>query len=122
MAGQVKRVSVTPERLAKIEATVDWSRVNAMTDEMVDAARRDDPETLPPMTEAEIAAAKAVTVRRARAATGLSQAAFAFRFRIPPGTVQDWEQARRSPDAAALAYLRVIEREPEVVLRALGAG
>ena len=122
MAGQVRRVNATPERLAEIEAAVDRPRVNAMADEMVDAARRDDTDALPPMSDAEITAAKAATVRRARAATGLSQSAFASRFRIPPGTVRDWEQARRSPDAAALAYLRVIEREPEAVLRALGAG
>jgi len=39
--------------------------------------------------------------------------------RIPLGTLRDWEQGRREPDAAALAYLRVIEREPEAVARAL---
>ncbi len=44
------------------------------------------------------------------------------RHRIPVGTLRDWEQARREPDAAAaLAYLRVIEREPEAVARDLSA-
>jgi len=38
---------------------------------------------------------------------------------IPIGTLRDWEQARKHPDAPALAYLRVIAREPDVTARAL---
>ena len=70
------------------------------------------------MSDSEIAAAR---VRWVRKATGLPQEAFAARYRIPLGTLRDWEQGRREPDAAALAYLRVIEREPEAVARALAA-
>lgn len=50
---------------------------------------------------------------------GWTQEGFAARYRIPVGTLRDWEQGRREPDAAALAYLRVVEREPEAVARAL---
>jgi hypothetical protein len=60
-----------------------------------------------------------------RSAAGTAERAgagdLAARFRIPLGTVRDWEQGRREPDAAALAYLRVTEREPEAVERALAA-
>jgi len=35
--------------------------------------------------------------------------------------VHDWEQGRYQPDQASRAYLLVIEREPEVVQRALEA-
>ena len=52
---------------------------------------------------------------------GLSQPAFAEKYDIPVGTLRDWEQGRTRPDAAALAYLRVIEHEPEAVQRALAA-
>jgi len=50
---------------------------------------------------------------------GLSQVDFAARFHVPVGTLRDWEQNRRQPDAPALAYLRVIAREPDMVARAL---
>jgi putative transcriptional regulator len=58
-------------------------------------------------------------VKRARRATGLSQSAFAERFRINPARLRDWEQGRTVPDSAALAYLAVIEREQKVVERVL---
>jgi len=61
----------------------------------------------------------AVLARRARAATSLSQNAFAARFGIPAGSLRDWEQGRRAPDAAAQSYLRVIARMPDAVAKAL---
>lgn len=51
----------------------------------------------------------------------LSQAKFAERFNLSPATVRDWEQGRRSPDRIATTLLRVIEREPDAVVRALTA-
>ena len=50
---------------------------------------------------------------------GLSQAEFAARYHVPIGTLRDWEQNRKQPDAPALAYLQVIAREPDMVARAL---
>jgi putative transcriptional regulator len=54
-----------------------------------------------------------------RRALKLSQEDFAAAFHIPVGTLRDWEQRRKEPDAAARAYLRVIAREPETVRKAL---
>ncbi len=51
-------------------------------------------------------------------ALGLSQEGFAARFRIPLGTLRDWELGRKEPDAAARAYLVVIERNPIAHARA----
>jgi putative transcriptional regulator len=51
----------------------------------------------------------------------LSQGAFAVVFGIPLGTLKDWEQGRRVPDAPARAYLRVIARNPKAVRSALEA-
>ncbi|HMR32667.1 MAG TPA: helix-turn-helix domain-containing protein [Geminicoccaceae bacterium] len=51
----------------------------------------------------------------------LTQEQFAHTFGIPVGTLRDWEQRRKEPDAPARALLRVIEREPEAVRRALAA-
>ncbi|HRD46919.1 MAG TPA: helix-turn-helix domain-containing protein [Caulobacter sp.] len=58
-------------------------------------------------------------VRIIRRALKLSQEAFSARFRIPIGTLRDWEQGRKVPDAATRAYLTVIAREPDAVARAL---
>jgi putative transcriptional regulator len=38
---------------------------------------------------------------------------------VPLGTLRDWEQGRVQPDSAALSYLRVIAREPEITAKAL---
>jgi putative transcriptional regulator len=54
-----------------------------------------------------------------RRALGLSQEDFAARYRIPIGTLRDWEQGRVEPDQAARAYLTVIARDPEAVRKAL---
>jgi DNA-binding XRE family transcriptional regulator len=58
-------------------------------------------------------------VTHARKRLGISQAEFAARYHVPIGTLRDWEQNRKQPDAPSLAYLRVIAREPGVVARAL---
>lgn len=57
--------------------------------------------------------------RGARAATGLSQAAFCERYRLPLSTFQDWEQGQRVPDAAAKNYLQLIARIPDQVAQVL---
>lgn len=52
--------------------------------------------------------------------TGFSQNRFAKRYRINVGQLRDLEQGRNKADSALLAYMAVIERELEVVERALG--
>ena len=49
----------------------------------------------------------------------LSQSVFAAQFGITLAVLRDWEQGRRKPDAAARAFLKVIEREPDTVRRIL---
>jgi hypothetical protein len=43
------------------------------------------------------------------------------RYRIPIGTLRDWEQRRHEPDQTALSYLKVIEEDPKRVARAVAA-
>lgn len=62
-----------------------------------------------------------VDVVAIRKRTGLSQDRFARRFGFSAAAVRDWEQNRRTPDAAARTLLTVIEREPEAVERALAS-
>jgi putative transcriptional regulator len=54
-----------------------------------------------------------------RRKVGMSQEQFARHFGVSKRTVQDWEQRRRRPEGPARAFLRVIEREPDAVRRAL---
>jgi putative transcriptional regulator len=54
-----------------------------------------------------------------RRALGLTQEEFAARYRIPLGTLRDWEQGRAMPDQPTQAYLTVIARSPEEVQQAL---
>ena len=58
-------------------------------------------------------------VRAVREKSGLSQAEFAFRYGFNPRTLQQWEQGRSKPETAVLAYLKVIDKNPEGVLTAL---
>jgi len=51
----------------------------------------------------------------------LSQQKFAARFGFALSALRNWEQGRRQPDPAARAFLRVIDREPEAVSRALSS-
>ncbi|MBV9701914.1 MAG: helix-turn-helix domain-containing protein [Methylobacteriaceae bacterium] len=92
-----------------------------MTDEEVHAAALSDPDAQP-LTPERLAQMKRVPqVRTIRRVLGLSQEEFAARFHIPLGTLRDWEQGRKEPDAAARAYLRVIGRNPTAVAEALSA-
>ena len=90
-----------------------------MSEEERHAAAMADPDARP-MTDAEWARMKPVPrVSIIRRAFRLSQEDFAAQFHIPIGTLRDWEQGRKEPDAAAKAYLRVIASEPETVRKAL---
>jgi putative transcriptional regulator len=109
------RTTVTPEVREQISRSVDWQKVHAMTKEEIETDVTGDPDAVT-FSDAELSA---IRVQYVRKQTGLSQPRFAEKFRIPLGTLRDWEQARREPDAAALAYLRVIERHPDAVVDAL---
>lgn len=60
-----------------------------------------------------------IDVKAIRQQMGLSQPAFANRFGLSLYTLRNWEQGKRKPDPAARAYLKVIEKEPDVVSRVL---
>jgi putative transcriptional regulator len=60
-----------------------------------------------------------INVKAMRRKLGMTQEEFAIRYGLTLARVRDWEQGRSAPDGAARAYLRVIEKEPEAVNRAL---
>lgn len=52
---------------------------------------------------------------------GLSQTEFATVYGIPVANLRQYELARHMPPPAVRAYLKVIEAEPEMVRRVIGA-
>jgi putative transcriptional regulator len=67
----------------------------------------------------EIHIPEIVDVKAIRQHMGLSQPEFAHRFGLSLYTLRNWEQGKRRPDPAARAYLKVIEKVPEVVTKVL---
>jgi putative transcriptional regulator len=51
---------------------------------------------------------------------GRSQRRFADAIGVPVMTLRNWEQGRRRPTGPALVLLSMIQRDPMVVLKALG--
>ena len=62
-------------------------------------------------------ATEPVDVKALRRSMNLTQNEFARRYRLPVGTLRDWEQRRSQPDSGSRIYLRMIATEPATVLR-----
>jgi putative transcriptional regulator len=92
-----------------------------MTDEEVEAAAWADPDARPFTPEEQAKAKRVPRIKTLRRALRLTQEEFAARYKIPLGTLRDWEQGRSEPDQPARAYLHVIAHDPEGVRRALQA-
>ncbi|MCG8355383.1 MAG: helix-turn-helix domain-containing protein [Kiloniellales bacterium] len=62
---------------------------------------------------------EAVDVKAIRKGLEMTQAEFSQSFGISLSTLRKWEQEGRQPEGPARAYLKVIQREPNAVRRAL---
>jgi putative transcriptional regulator len=98
-----------------------WSRFDAMTEKQRHAAALSDPDARPLTADDFKRMKRTPRVKIIRRVLGLTQEQFAARFRIPLGTLRDWEQGAAQPDQSARAYLTVIAREPDAVRKALEA-
>ncbi len=104
-----------------IQDNTDWERLRNMTEEEIEANALSDPDN-PPISDEELKRFRRVpNPQRIRTELNLTQEEFSEQFRIPLGTLRDWEQGKKTPDSAARTLLRVIEKEPEAVLRALAS-
>jgi len=79
----------------------------------------DDPEDFDVSEAALERALVGRDIRMLRNRLGLSQAEFATAYGIPLANIRQYEIGRTMPPPAVRAYLKVIEREPEVTARAL---
>ena len=64
---------------------------------------------------------KILDVAAIRKKTGMTQERFAQRFGVSVNTLRHWEQGTRYPEGPARTLLKVIDKEPEAVERALRA-
>jgi putative transcriptional regulator len=60
-----------------------------------------------------------IDVKAVRSKLGLTQMEFAMQFGFKLQTVRNWEQAKRVPEASARALLKIIDHEPQAVMKAL---
>ncbi len=105
---------------------VDWARVKGTTDQDIDKMIASDAEAAPDMARGRdwrrVLMPRVPDVQAIRRRLGVSQSEFATRFGFSVRTVQEWEQGRALPDRPARILLRVIEKSPKTVERAVAAG
>jgi putative transcriptional regulator len=90
-----------------------------MTAGAIEQAARADRDAQP-LTESDIQRMRRTPQAKIiRRALDLTQEEFAARYRIPLGTLRDWEQGRAEPDQPTRAYLTLIARDPGHVNRTL---
>ncbi|WMS45177.1 transcriptional regulator (plasmid) [Acuticoccus sp. MNP-M23] len=88
-------------------------------DDIAIPADPNDPEDFDMTHEDVERAQRARLIRMTRTKLGLSQPEFAARFRVPVGTLRDWEQSRAMAPDFAVAYVCVITLHPDMVAKAV---
>jgi len=123
-------VIATREMAEVAAATIDWARIDAMSDEDIACQIADNPDAAPDLSNPRVRALlhmRSATLparhklRLLRRSLRLSQRAFAEAYAIPLRTLQNWEAGRREPDEAARALLTLIAHDPEESRRVLQA-
>jgi putative transcriptional regulator len=126
MTDIIARIRKSDGKLVRLNAegseeAVQERSVRPMSEAEIEAAAVADPDARP-MTSEHLATVKRVPrAKTLRRALGLTQEEFAMRYRIPLGTLRDWEQGRSEPDQPARAYLTVIAADPDGVSRSLSS-
>ena len=115
--GVMTRVTLDPAKPPR--GRTDWRRVDALSDEEIERAARSDPDARPPSDDELEQFQRVVDARALRRRLGMSQERFARSFHLSVGTVRDWEQGRALPDGPARVLLKLIERNPDIVLETL---
>jgi putative transcriptional regulator len=118
-------MSTRKQKPAESEAhKPDWDALDTLTDDEITAQIAANPDAAPDVSDwslddPHIVLMEPIDVRAIRAKLRLSQDAFAKTFALSVAALRDWEQQRRMPRGPARTLLRIIDREPEAVMRAL---
>lgn len=111
-------------------ASIDWAKIDAMSDDDIARQTAANPDSAPDLT---LSRAKLLfrvdskrlktrfKIRLVRHALGMSQAEFAKSYRFSLRTLQNWEQGTREPDKTIETLIKLIAYEPERVKRILAA-
>jgi putative transcriptional regulator len=109
-------VRISKKQLTKTPGRINRERINALTEDDVERFQREDGIELDDTARLRY---PGEYVRAVRERLKLTQAEFARRFGLSERTIQEWEQGRAEPEGPARILLRVIDREPKAVERAL---
>jgi putative transcriptional regulator len=110
----------------KLKGKTNWAKVKSLTEKQIIAAAKSDPDAKP-LTRAQLKkfkrvhSPKEVDVKAIREKLHVSQKEFAGYFGVSVRTIQEWEQHRRTPTTIARNFLKVIDKAPKAVLKALAA-
>ncbi len=91
--------------------TVNQAKLDATTEADIALQQKEDD------VDALMDAAK--FAKRVRMRVGLSQSEFSQKIDVSIETIRNWEQGKRSPNGAAKALLKILDRSPELALSAL---
>ena len=93
----------------------DWRRLDELTDEDIAAAVASDPDAAPIQTPEQLRRFRRVSfAKHVRQKLHMSREGFAEAYGIPLDTLNAWERHEAKPTPVEEAYLKLIEREPEV--------
>lgn len=95
--------------------TADWSEVDGLTDEQIEAAALADPDAQPSSAEALTRARQGPPPRVVRLRLKLSREVFCSRYQIPIDQLVAWETRQADPGPVVRAYMKLIMNDPEGV-------
>jgi putative transcriptional regulator len=113
--------TVKHDRRSLPKGKTDWKAIDKLSDAEVERRALSDPDAAPLTRKDLKKLRRSPRVRIVRLALALTQEAFADAYGIPVATLRDWEQGRREPDQASRTLLKLIERMPHEVRKALAA-
>jgi putative transcriptional regulator len=102
------------EAARKALSDIDWTKIDAMTDEQIARQIAANPDAAPDM-------APEIDVRAIRRASGMTQAEFAAAYEFSVRTIQEWERGAKRPSGPARTLLRAIRNDPEGLRKAIAA-
>lgn len=93
----------------------DWRRLEELTDEEIAEAVAIDPDAAPIRTPEQLARSRRVSsAKLVRQNLRMSREAFAAAYGIPLDTLSAWERHEANPTPVEEAYLKLIDRAPEL--------